>query len=152
MAVLVLSFALSGCFVVPMTKYYSFSTAEVASVQFYDFRHTMEPVFSGFHDECDPVYTLPAKDEAAFLADFSQLEFSDEIVITIMAVDPSFCYGEWVIRINFENGRYAFFSSYGYGETFDDRGELISSNHFGCGDVELEQLIDRYYDLGLTNI
>ena len=78
--------------------------------------------------------------------DFSRLKFSDAIVIVLAAIDPSFYYGDWVIRINFSNGQYTFYSCDGYGETFDAEGERISSTHFSCDDEELKNLVGKYYE------
>lgn len=143
--IIVLTVSLNGCIIIPLTEYYDFSVEEVVSVQFYDLRNSESYHYSGFDKSCEPVYTVSEEDKAEFLEDFSKLEFSDAIVIVLAAVDPSFNYGDWVVRINFSNGQYTFYSSGGYGETFDAEGNRISSTHFGCDDEELEELVGKYY-------
>lgn len=80
-----------------------------------------------------------------FLNDFAQLEFTDYIIITIAAVDPSFNYGKWVVRINFTDGSYVMHSCGGYQESFNSSGELVESNHYECELEDLEELIGKYY-------
>ena len=137
---------LSGCIIIPLTKYYDISADEVVSVQFYDLHDHDSAHYSGFDKILEPVYTIPEEDMEDFLDDFSRLKFSDSIVIVLAAIDPSFYYGDWVVRINFCNGQYTFYSCGGYGETFDAEGKRISSTHFSCDDGELKKLVDKYYE------
>jgi len=145
MVTLALMVSLSGCIVIPRSKFYNLSAEEVTSVQFYDLRNTQSTSSSGFTKSCEPVYTVPEEKLAYFLQDFSKLEFTDTILIMIAAIDPSFNYGDWVVRVNFSNGQYTFYSCGGYGETFNSEGKCISSTHFSCDDDDLEKLIDKYY-------
>ena len=144
--IFVLIVSLSGCIIIPLTKHYDIPAEEVASVQFYDLRNQDSAHYSGFNTILEPVYTIPEEDTEAFLDDFSRLKFSDAIVIVLAAIDPSFYYGDWVIRINFSNGQYTFYSCDGYGETFDAEGKRISSTHFSCDDEELKNLVIKYYE------
>ncbi len=138
--------SLSGCITIPVSTYYELSTEEVRSVQFYDLRE--DAAAEAFYDKtCEPVYALTGEDKEAFLDDFSKLKFSDTILIVLAAVDPSFSYGDWVVRINFANGQYTFYSCAGYGETFDAEGNRISSTHLSCDEEELQSLISKYYDI-----
>ena len=137
--------SLSGCIIIPLTKYYDIPAEEVVSVQFYDLRDQESRYYYDFNTTCEPVYTIPEEETEAFLEDFSKLEFSDSIIIVLAAIDPSFYYGDWVVRINFSNGQYTFYSCAGYGETFDADGKCISSTHFSCDDEELANLVSKYY-------
>ncbi len=80
------------------------------------------------------------------MSDFSKVKFSDTIIIVLASIDPSFYYGEWVIRINFTDGLYSFYSCGGYGETYDAEGDRVSTTHFSCDYDVLENLISDYYD------
>ena len=146
-----LAISLSGCIIIPMTKYYNLPIEEVASVQFYDLRNHADWQMPGFDDKCEPVYTLPEEDIEAFLKDFSKVKFSDTIVIMLASVDPSFSYGNWVVRINFTNGQYTFYSCGGFGETMDASGNTISTTHFYCKEEMLIQLIGKYYEIPPKN-
>ena len=117
------------------------------SVQFYDLRNQNANGGTGFNQSEEPVYTVPEEEREKFLKDFSTLEFTDTIIIVLAAIDPSFSYGEWVVRINFTNGQYTFYSCAGYGETFNAEGKRVSSTHFSCNDEELEKLIGKYYEI-----
>mgnify|MGYP003448367051 CR=1 FL=1 len=143
---LLLVVSLSGCIIIPLWKYYDIPAEEVASVQFYDLRD-LESNRSNFATTLEPVYTIPEEDTEDFLDDFSKLKFSDTIIIVLAAIDPSFDYGDWVVRINFSNGQYTFYSCGGYGETFDAEGKRIASTHFSCDNEELENLVGKYYEI-----
>ena len=143
---LLLVVSLSGCIIIPLWKYYDIPAEEVASVQFYDLRD-LESNRSNFATTLEPVYTIPEEDKGTFLDDFSKLKFSDTIVISLAAVDPSFDYGDWVVRINYSNGQYTFYSCAGYGATFDSEGTYLSSTHYSCDDEELENLVSKYYEI-----
>lgn len=140
--------SLNGCVVIPLSKYYDIPAEEVVSVQFYDLRNREAGSDSEFDSVHEPVYTVPEEEKVEFLSDFSKVKFSDTIIIAFAAIDPSFSYGEWVIRINFSDGQYTFYSCDGYGQTFDAEGNCISSTHYGCDDAELERLIGKYYEIG----
>ena len=142
---LVLIVSLGGCITIPLTKHYNISAEKVSSVQFYDLRNQDSANAPGFDNTLEPVYTIPKEDTKDFLDNFSNLKFSDSIIITIAAIDPSFNYGDWVVRINFTNGQYTFYSCGGYGETFNAEGKCISSTHFSCDDEELKKLVGKYY-------
>lgn len=145
--ILALIVSLSGCIIIPRSKYYDLSADAVESVQFYDLRGE-EPA-RGLDPEIlnHPVCTLPEDKIPDFLRDFSQLEFTDTIIIVLAAVDPSFAYGEWIVRINFTGGEYTLYSCAGYGETYDSEGNVVSSTHFSCDLDELKALIGKYYDI-----
>ena len=143
--VLVLSLSLCGCLIIPISQHYDIPIEDVVSIQFYDLRGEDASHYHGFHNSCEPVFTLAEEDKAAFLEDFSALEFTDTILIVLAAVDPSFEYGDWVVRFNFTNGRYGFCSYAGFGETFEADGSRISSTHLSCEKEELEALIRKYY-------
>ena len=139
---------LSACIMIPLSKYYNISPDEVESVQFYDLRAQDVNHYHGFDLIYEPVYTVPEEKMAEFLTDFANLKFSDTLIITIAAVDPSFSYGDWVVRINYSNGQYSFYSSGGYGETYDAEGNVITSTHYSCDKEELEELIGKHYIIG----
>lgn len=146
MLALALLVVLSGCIIIPVSKYYRISPEEVTSVQFYDLRNEETVISYHFEKNYDPAYTLPEKDIEAFLSDFSELRFSKTILIVPAAVDPSFSYGNLVVRINFSDGKYTLYSSAGFGETFDAKGECISTSHYGCDEEDLESLVNKYYE------
>ncbi len=145
--IFILAVSLSGCIIIPVSKYYDIPAEEVESIQFYDLRSEESKRQPGFDKTYDPVYTLTEKEHEDFLSDFSNIKFSDTIPIVLAAVDPSFSYGEWVIRINYINGDYTFYSCEGYGETFDSKGNSMSSTHFSCEFEDIENLIGKYYKI-----
>ena len=143
----ILSFAmivsLTGCIIIPRHMNYEIDADDVSSVEIYDLRSS-ETHDSGFHKSETPVYTVEDDQITDFLSDLAEIQFTDTIVITIAAVDPSFYYGDWVVRINHTDGSYSLISCRGYGETCDENDQRTSSNHYGCEDDEWEQLIGNY--------
>ena len=142
---LILALTLSGCIVIPRPRNFDIPAEQVASVNIYDLRSLEFSPGSGFHNDHSPNWTLPPESLEAFLTDFATLEFDDPLLIALGAIDPSFFYGEWVVRVNYTDGAYTFFSCDGYGETFDASGELLDTFHFSADDEALENLILQYY-------
>lgn len=141
----ILSVSLTGCIIIPLRRHYTYSADEVSCVCFYDLRES-ESSESGFYKEETPIFTLPDEQTKEFLTDFSKITFKDSIVIVVAAVDPSFCYGPWVVEIVFTDGSYSFYSTGGFGEKFNANGERVRTNHFSADDEDLEKLIGKYYD------
>ena len=147
LVVLLIMSSFSGCIMIGFHKNIDIPTDDVVSVQFYDLRAPGISGGAGFHEKYDPVYTVPEAEKEAFLEDFSKLDFQEGFIIVLAAVDPSFYYGDWVVRINFTNGQYSFYSCGGYGETYDETGKRISSDHASCDDEQLQDLIGKYYNI-----
>ena len=114
----------------------------VSSIEIYDLRESQFSE-SGFYENVDSVYTLDETIHSDFLDDLAKIQFSDTLIL-FAASDPSFYYGDWVVRINFTDGSYRFVSCGGYGETFDKDGNGIDSDHYGCDDEVWEHLIASY--------
>lgn len=147
LSLLILSLAmlvtLTGCIVIPQYKQYDIAPEEVSSIEIHYLQERTQ------YREQSPgaetlAYTLEDAQKADFLSDLSDIRFSDAIIITIAAIDPSFSYGVWTVRINYTDGSYAFLSCDGYGETFDANDSRIEGNHFDCDDDEWEAFIRKY--------
>ena len=132
---------LSGC--VSTYKYYDIDLENVSSIEIYDLRNS-ETYYSDFLDLETPVYTIEKEQMEGFLFDLSNIRFSDTFIIAIVATDPSFSYGEWVVRINYINGSYSLISCGGFGENYDSNNQVTDTNHFGCDDEEWKQFIGKY--------
>lgn len=133
----------TSCIVIPMYKHYDIDSEKVSSIEIYDLRNS-ETYYYDFPGEELPVYTIEKDQMTDFLSDLSDIRFSDTIIITIAAIDPSFYYGNWVVRINYTDGSYAFISCGGYGATYDENHQRTDSNHFYCDDDEWHQFIGKY--------
>lgn len=93
--------------------------------------------------ETEPYYILPAKDKERFLEQLKQIKFED-VVPLFIPTDPSFEYGFYVVRFQFEDGSYKFLSSGGYNEMFDSEGKCIDSDHYGCDGEQWIRLIHSF--------
>ena len=143
---LAMTLCLSGCMIIPISAYYVIPPGDVVSVQFYDLSGlpTWDVTFGFDMTEQEPFFVLPEEDKTAFLEDFSHLEFSDTILLVLAAIDPSFSYGRYVVRIDFTDGDFTYYSTIGYGESYDREGNFKSSTNFSCDEDELVALMERY--------
>lgn len=136
--------SLSGCVIIPVHKYYDdIETDKVASIDIYDLRNC-EAFSSGFLETEVPVYTLNEEQIEDFWEDLAEIRFTDYIIIALAAVDPSFHYGDWVVRLNYTNNYYELISSGGYGEIYDNNDEVVDTNHYGCEDDEWESFVTQF--------
>ena len=95
---LLLLSTLTSCIVIPRYRYFEIDATTVESGEIYDLSKS-ESRYRVFLETETPVYKIPADKPSAFLDDFSKIRFSDPIIIVIAAIDPSFSYGNWTIRI-----------------------------------------------------
>ena len=131
-------FSLSGCIVLSFDHYYDdIDKEKLSSVEFYDLR--------GDKTLADPpIYTLEEEQTEAFLEDLSKIHFKETMVIVLAAVDPSFEWGDYVVKLTYEDGSYTLISDGGYGETRDANGEAIDVNHYDCEEKNWLRLILKY--------
>ncbi|MBQ3231017.1 MAG: hypothetical protein IJB49_08390 [Clostridia bacterium] len=133
-----------GCIIIPKSMHYDeIELGSVDSIEIYDNRDA-EHREHYFWETEDSVYTLSEEENERFLKELADIKFTDVIVITLAAVDPSFSFGDWAVRINYADGGYQFISDGGYGVTFDKDGNLTDSNHFSCEDEEWDELVLKY--------
>ena len=111
---------LTGCIIIPQYQRFDIDVDTVISIEIYDLSLCENSSFgSSFLETESPVYMLPDKQIVNFLKDLADIRFSDTLFITIFAVDPSFYYDDWTVRINYNDGSFQLISCDGYGETFD---------------------------------
>ena len=142
-SLLVLVATLTSCIVIPRYRYFEIDATTVESVEIYDLSKS-ESRYSNFLETETPVYKIPADKTSAFLDDFSKIRFSNPIIIVLAAIDPSFAYSNWTVRINYTDGSFELLSSGGYGQSFDANGENISAHHWSCEEEDLSELIGKY--------
>ena len=134
---------LTGCIVIPRHKTFEISPDTVSTIKIYDLRGR-ESRFEGAVDADAPVYELPEEEKTDFLTELAKVDFSDEILIMLAAVDPSFSFGEWVVRINYADGSYEFLSCNAFGSVFNQNDELISTHHYGSKREEWIAFLGNY--------
>jgi len=134
---------LTGCIIIPLNHNFEINADEVESVDIYDLRG-VDTLYGDFIETEKPVYKIPEDKNVDFLSELSKIEFSDSIVIVLAAVDPSFYYDEWTVRINYTDGSFELISSYGFGQRFDKDGEIEDVHHWGCDREEWHEFISNY--------
>ncbi len=138
LTLLILLPLLCGC----VTLVYDFEdidNGKVESISFYDLSGYAEKSSEELLSS-EPFFTLPAEEHDEFIAELKKLEFKDSFPI-FMPSDPSFSYGAYVVRFEFDDGSSRYLSCTGYNETFDADGKWISSDHYGCNDESWNDLI-----------
>ena len=142
-ALLLIMSTFTSCIVIPLYKNFEIDAATVSSIEIYDLCNT--DTFCGcFLETESPVYTISSEKESDFLNDLSAIEFSDAIIIVLAAIDPSFYYDTWTVRINYTDGSYELISCDGFGEIYDQNGEAVEAHHFGCDNEEWSAFIAKY--------
>ncbi len=135
--------SLVGCIIIPQYTYYDdIDREQVSSVDIYDLRNGDHS--ARFLETEVSVYTLTEYQLDSFFSDLADIRFANHIVIVLAAVDPSFYYDDWVVRINYTDGSYCLISCGGYGETYDANHQVIDSNHYSCDDEEWNQFIGKH--------
>jgi hypothetical protein len=134
--ILIFVMNLTGCVVIPLPgRYYDYDPATIETAEIYDLRSEyMED--SSFLETDLPVCTVPEEQKAEFVAEIGKIEFKMYILIVLGAVDPSFYYGDWAVRLNRTDGSYVLLSDGGYVEIFDENGEHIEFRNYDSIDRE----------------
>lgn len=143
LAVIIVTCTMTSCIVIPLYEHFEIDADTVASIEIYDLCG-VDSLYGGFVETETPVYKIPPEEKTDFLNDLAKIRFSDAIIIVLAAIDPSFYYDEWTVRINYTDGSYELISSDGYGETYDNNGERIDSHHFGCDQEEWRTFVGKY--------
>ena len=150
--VIFLMVTLAGCLVIPLYERLNIDADTVASIEIYDLSLCENiSMGSAFLETESSVYVLPNEQNVNFLNDLADIQFSDTLIITIAAVDPSFYYDDWTVRINYNNGSFQLISCDGYGETFDSDGKRTDGHHYGCDDEEWKLFIKKYVPSHIFN-
>ena len=139
---------LTSCIIIPIYKTYEIDEETVSSIQIYDLCTETEGFFL---DESEPVYEIPKDKTADFLNDLSDIQFSDAISIVIAAIDPSFSFDTWTVRINYTDGSYELISCDGYGQIYNKDGEITDTHHYGCDQDECDEFIAKYLPEDIYN-
>lgn len=149
-SIILIMCCLSGCIVIRRYRHFDIDPITVSSIQVYDLCDD-DGWESQFLATDIPVYEISEEQTADFISDLNDIEFSDHLIITIAAIDPSFNYGEWTVRINYNDGTYELISDGGYGETYDSNNEWVSSHHWSCDAAEWEAFIGKYVPADIFN-
>ena len=141
---MVFTIFLSGCVIIPLEKRYEYNAENVSSIDVYDLHEAPDRSNVKF-EEIEPIYTLDESEHEDFLSDLAEIEYTDYIIIALAAIDPSFEYGEWTVKITFTDGTYRLLSCGGYGEEFDENGDRIKGNHYSCEDEEWDAFVENLF-------
>lgn len=149
--ILCIIFSLTGCIIIPRYKRYDdIDVEKVAAIEIYGI-HKCERKISSDVNADTLVYSLDENEFSDFLNKLSKIQFKDHIIIVLAAIDPSFNYGNYVVKIMYNNEKYMLISDAGFGESFDADGNRIDKNHFGCDTEKWENLIFDYLPEEIKN-
>lgn len=149
--ILCIIFSLTGCIIIPRYKRYDDIDAEkVSTIEIYDIRECERKISSNVNADT-LIYSLDENEFSDFLNKLSKIQFKDHIIIVLAAIDPSYNYGNYVVKIMYNNEKYMLISDAGFGELFDADGNRTSKNHFGCDTEKWENLIFDYLPEEIKN-
>lgn len=150
-AILTVAVMVSGCIFIPNYSYYNYIDPEgVTSVEIYALKDSNNHLH-GFWEKETPDYTLMDEQQDEFIEELSGFRFDDHFFIVLAAMDPSFSYGDFVVRVNIADGSSIFISNDGYGETIDIAGNVIDSNHYSSDDTAWAEFIRKYINDAIEN-
>ena len=113
LTIILIMLTLTSCIVIPIYKRFKIDADTVTSIEIYDLCE-LDSLYGNFDKTQKNIYKISADKNADFLNDLAEIRFSDSIILVPAAVDPSFYYDEWTVRINYTDGSYEFISSDGY--------------------------------------
>lgn len=149
--ILCIIFSLTSCIIIPRYKHYDdIDVEKVSTIEIYGI-HKSERITGSDVNADTLAYSLDENEFSDFLNKLSKIQFKDYILIVPGAVDPSFSYGNYVVKIKYNNGNYILISDGGFGESFDADGNRIDKNHFGCDTEKWENLIFDYLPEEIIN-
>ena len=143
LTVIIVACTMTSCIIIPIYENFEIDADTVASIEIYDLCE-VDSLYGDFVKTETPVYEIPTEKNTDFLNDLAKIRFSDAIIIVLAAIDPSFYYDVWTIRINYTDGSYELISSDGFGQTYANNGEVIDSHHLGCDQKEWLAFIGKY--------
>ena len=150
LTIILIMLTLTSCIVIPIYKRFKIDADTVTSIEIYDLCE-LDSLYGNFDKTQKNIYKISADKNADFLNDLAEIRFSDSIILVPAAVDPSFYYDEWTVRINYTDGSYEFISSDGYGQKFNKDDQEIDSHHFGCKQEEWLEFIKKYIPAEIFN-
>ena len=142
LTVAILSF-FTSCIWIPRKTNYDINEDALSSVEIYCLDNNSSH-YDDFVETEQPIYTLKEDQIDGFIDELENIRFDDSIFIVLAAMDPSFYYGEWVVRINYDDGSYDLISCDGYGATYDENGLIVSTNHYSYDDEKWEEFVKSY--------
>ncbi|MBO4366510.1 MAG: hypothetical protein J5843_02500 [Clostridia bacterium] len=95
-------------------------------------------------DAYELLRTLEGEKLENFLSELKNIEFTDAVILLPITTDPSFCYGVYVVRLRWADGRTQCISCEGYGESFDASGNVEKANHYGCDRETWHAFFEKY--------
>ena len=152
---LLLVFSLSGCMFIPEWQKIDvrYDPSEIVSVELYDLtQRSYDGRFYGLdedidqmEEDLDPIDALNADKYADFVRDLMDLTFTDHFfVILVAAMDPSYSYYGYTVKITYQNGDYDIIS-----RTCQlyDKGEDYNENTWNCDEDEWNSFIKSNFSV-----
>ena len=155
---LTLLFSLTGCVFIPSWKQVDVrhDTSEIVSVELYDLRpwgysgrfYGWDEDIDQMEEERDPIDALDAENYDDFVKDLEKLTFTDHFFVILgAAMDPSYNYYGYTVKITYENGDYDILS-----RTCQlyDSGEKDIEREWSCDEEKWNTFIEKYFAVDQT--
>ena len=149
--ILYIIFSLNCCIIIPRYARYDFIDMEnVSAIEIYDIRESKWKNSSDVNTDT-LAYSLDESEFSDFLNKLSKIQFKMLIIIVPAPIDPCFNYGNYVVKIKYNDEEYMLISNTSFSESFDASGNKITQNRYGCDTKEWEWLIFNYLPKEISN-
>lgn len=152
-----LIFSMTGCVFIPSWKQVDvrYDTSEIVSVELYQLTGSYDGRFYGLEEdidqmeeELDPIDALDAEQYEEFVKDLEGLTFTDHFfVILVAAMDPSYSYHGYTVKITYRNGDYDIISC---SSQLYDEAENYDENTWNCDEEKWNNFIESYFSVDIS--
>ena len=139
-------FTLSGCIYVTIDEYYEIAhdTPEIESIALYMTSQEEDAQINELIET--PVAEISPDDFDEFVDDLEKLPFVNGMYIMLAAMDPSFFFGDYVIKINYKNDDYELISNSSFQQVYYANGE-IDDLHYSIDDTAWAGFLQKYFGI-----
>ncbi|MBQ2815348.1 MAG: hypothetical protein IJE65_01595 [Clostridia bacterium] len=149
--ILCIIISLNGCIIIPRYARYDFIDVEkVSTIEIYEINKN-ERIDSSDVNADTLAYSLDKSEFSDFLNKLAKIQFKKLIILVPAPIDAACSYGNYVVQIKYNNGRYILITNRSFGEAFDENGNTLSQNLYGCDTKEWEWLIFNYLPKEINN-
>lgn len=142
--IIVLALSCSGCLHITIDEGYELKQ-DISQIKVIDLFYNSDENFNQTFES--PLATLEASRFEAFVNDLETLPFVSKMTLVLfpVAVDPSDGFGQYTIRIEYQDGSYEMISDFGYQVYRSSDDAHISSDNYEIDDETWYDFLEKYF-------
>ena len=137
----ILAMICTGCFVITLDEYYEIHQ-DVTQIQ----SISIHSCSDGETLSDDPIIILEDEQFQPFIEDIEALPFRDKFLLILAAVDPSFQYGDYVIRIVYQDTSIELISNFGF-QLYQGADGSYHAPHYEINHELWLEFLEKYIDI-----